>query len=153
ELLLTAPVREGWIVLAKFLATLALVVGLLVLSGAYAVILGLYGAPDWAPIYGGYWGLVLLAWLLVSICMLTSSLAENKVVAATTALGISLMLWFADAAAYLLPAPGAVLVVNLSLIGHFTTFVSGSLFLSDAGYYITLSSLALFLTTRGLAVR
>src|SRR2546425_9460497 len=61
ELLLTAPVREVWIVLAKFLATLALVAGLLVLSGTYAVILGLYGEPDWAPISGGYVALVLLA--------------------------------------------------------------------------------------------
>src|SRR3989441_7181105 len=53
ELLLTAPVREIWIVLAKYLAALALIVGLLVLSGTYAVGLGLYGEPDWAPIYGG----------------------------------------------------------------------------------------------------
>jgi len=153
ELLLTAPVREVWIVLAKFGATLTLVVGLLVLSGSYAVILGLYGEPDWAPVYGGYVALVLLACLLIALGMLTSSLTDNQVVAATMALGLSLMLWFADAAAYLLSAPGALLVVNLSLIGHFTTFVSGSLFLSDAGYYVTLASLALFLTTRVVATR
>src|SRR5256885_13282406 len=59
ELLLTAPVREVWIVLAKFLAALALIVGLLVLSGTYAGVLGLYGEPDWAPIYGGgFWRVV-----------------------------------------------------------------------------------------------
>jgi ABC-2 type transport system permease protein len=153
ELLLTAPVREVWIVLAKFLAALALMAGLLVLSGTYAVVLGLYGEPDWAPIYGGYLALVLLACLLIALGMLTSSLTENQVVAATTALGISLMLWFADAAAYLLPTPYDFIVLNLSLIGHFTTFVRGSLFLSDAGYYVTLSSLALFLTTRVLTAR
>ena len=153
ELLLTAPVREVWIVLAKFLATLVLIVALLVLSGMYAAVLGLYGEPDWAPIYGGYLALVLLACLLIAFGMLTSSLTENQVVAATTALGIFLMLWFADAAAYLLPAPCDVVVLNLSLIGHFTTFVSGSLFLSDAGYYVTLSGLALFLTTRVLTAR
>ena len=153
ELLLTAPVREVWIVLAKFVATLILIVVLLVLSGMYAVVLGLYGEPDWAPIYGGYLALILLACLLIALGMLTSSLTENQVVAATTALGISLMLWFADAAAYLLPAPCDLVVLNLSLIGHFTTFVSGSLFLSDAGYYVTLSGLALFLTTRVLTAR
>ena len=32
--------------------------------------------------------------------------------------------------------------------GRPVTFVSGSLFLSDAGYYLTLSLLALFLATR-----
>jgi len=148
ELLLTAPVQEVWIVLAKFLAALFLVACLLAASGAYAVVLGLYGEPDWAPIYGGYLALFLLACLLVSIGTLASSLTENQVVAATCSLGACLMLWFADSAAYMVPAPLDAVVINLSLIGHFSTFVSGSLFLSDAGYYLTLSLLALFLTTR-----
>src|SRR5262245_8985258 len=39
ELLLTSPVREVWIVLAKFLASLTLVGSLLLLSGAYAIVL------------------------------------------------------------------------------------------------------------------
>ena len=60
ELLLTAPVHEVWIVLAKFLAALTLVTCLLAASGAYGVVLGLYGEPDWAPIYGGY--LALSSW-------------------------------------------------------------------------------------------
>lgn len=148
ELLLTSPVREVWIVVAKFLASLTLVAGLLAASSAYAVVLGLYGEPDWAPIYGGYLALLLLGGLLVAVGILTSSLTENQVVAATCALGLGLMLWFADAASYMLPAPLDVVAINLSLIGHFTTFVSGSLFLSDAGYYLTLSLLSLFLATR-----
>jgi ABC-2 type transport system permease protein len=148
ELLLTAPVAEVWIVLAKFLAALMLVTCLIAASGAYAVILGLYGQPDWAPIYGGYLALFLLSCLLVAIGTLASSLTENQVVAATSSLGACLMLWFADSASYMVPAPLDALVIGLSLIGHFTTFVSGSLFLSDAGYYLTLTMLALVLTTR-----
>lgn len=153
ELLLTSPVREVWIVLAKFLAALTLVAGLLAGSGAYAVILGLYGEPDWAPIYGGYLALLLLGCLLVAAGVLTSSLTENQAIAAACALGLSLMLWFADSASYMLPAPLDVVAINLSLIGHFTTFVSGSLFLSDVGYYLTLSLLALFLATRAVMDR
>lgn len=153
ELLLTSPVREVWIVLAKFLAALTLVAGLLAGSGAYAVILGLYGEPDWAPIYGGYLALLLLGCLLVAAGVLTSSLTENQAIAAACALGLSLMLWFADSASYMLPAPLDVVAINLSLIGHFTTFVSGSLFLSDVGYYLTLSMLALFLATRAVMDR
>jgi ABC-2 type transport system permease protein len=153
ELLLTAPIREVWLVVAKFLASLLLVCILLCLSGAYPVVLGLYGSPDWAPIYGGYLALVLLACLLVAVGTLMSSLTENQVVAATTSLGIFLMLWFADAVAYILPAPFDLFCINLSLIGHFTTFVRGSLFLSDAGYYVTLCLLALFLTTRVMSER
>jgi ABC-2 type transport system permease protein len=153
ELLLTAPVREWSIVLAKFLAALALVLLMLAASGSYAVVLGVYGEPDWAPIYGGYLGLVLLAGLLVAVGTLASSLTENQVVAAALSLGAFLMLWFADSASYIAPAPLDVVLVNLSLIGHFTTFVTGSLFLSDAAYYLTLTLLALFLTARTLADR
>src|SRR5215510_1033895 len=46
ELLLTAPVPEVSVVVAKFLAPLALVAALLAASGAYPVVLGLYGQPD-----------------------------------------------------------------------------------------------------------
>jgi ABC-2 type transport system permease protein len=153
ELLLTAPVREISIVLAKYLATLALVLGMFAASLAYAVVLGLYGDPDWGPIYSGYIAVALHASLLVSIGLLMSSLTENQVVAAALSLGVFLMLWFADSVAYLLPPPFDSLAINLSLIGHFKPTTSGSVFLSDLGYFVTVSLLALFLTTRNLAER
>jgi ABC-2 type transport system permease protein len=153
ELLLTAPVREVWIVLAKFLAALLLVLALLLVSVAYPLIVALYGEPDWGPIYGGYLALGLLACLLVSVGMFASSLTDNQVVAASVSLGAFLMLWFADSVAYILPAPLDLFFINLSLIGHFTPFVSGSMFLSDVGYYLSLAFFALFMTTRVLADR
>ncbi len=153
ELLLTAPVREIAIVLDKFLAALTLVLGMFLGSIAYAVTLGLYGDPDWGPIYSGYLALALHAGLLVSVGLLMSSITENQVVAAALSLGTFLMLWFADSVAYLLPRPLELFVINLSLIGHFRPMVSVSVFLSDIGYFLTLSLLALFLTTRRLAER
>ena len=44
-------------------------------------------------------------------------------------------------------------IINLSLIGHFKPTVGGSVFLSDVGYFVSISMLALFLTTRKLAER
>lgn len=153
ELLLTAPVREVWIVLAKFLSNLGLVAGICAASTTYAAVLGLYGEPDWGPIYSGYLALGLLACLLVSVGLLMSSLTENQVVAAAASLGIFLMLWFSDSVAHLLPRPLDLVAINLSLIGHFTPLVGGSVFLSDVGYYLTLTLLALFLATRTLSER
>ena len=153
ELLLTAPVAEVWIVLAKFIAAYALVVGMYALSVVYAVILGAYGEPDWGPVASGYLALALFAALLVAVGLLMSSLTENQVVAAAGSLGVLLMLWFADSVAYLLPQPLEAVVVNLSLIGHFKPLATGSVFLSDAGYFLTIAMLALFLATRRLAER
>jgi ABC-2 type transport system permease protein len=130
ELLLTAPVRE--------------------LS---VVILGRYGEPDWGPIYAGYLALALHASLLVAVGLLMSSITESQVVAAALSIGAFLMLWFADSVSYLLPPPFDSFAINLSLIGHFKPMVSGSVFLSDVGYFVTASMLALFLTTWGLAQR
>ena len=77
----------------------------------------------------------------------------NQVVAAALSLGTFLMLWFADSVAYLLPRPFELFAVNLSLIGHFKPLANGEVFLSDIGYFITLSLLGLFLTTRRLMER
>jgi ABC-2 type transport system permease protein len=153
ELLLTSPVREIWIVLAKFLAALSLMILMFVGSLAYAVVLGLYGDPDWGPIYSGYLAVVLNASLLLSLGLLMSSLTENQVVAAALSLGTFLMLWFADSVAYLLPQPFELFAINLSLIGHFKPLANGEVFLSDIGYFVTLSLLGLFLTTRRLMER
>jgi len=153
ELLLTAPVAEIWLVLAKFVAAYALVIGMYACSAVYAAILGSYGEPDWGPVLGGYLALALLAALLVAVGLLVSTLTENQVVAAAGSLGVALMLWFADAVAPLLPQPLDALAINLSLIGHFRPLATGSVFLSDAGYFISLALLALFLATRRLAAR
>jgi ABC-2 type transport system permease protein len=153
ELLLTAPVHEIWIVLAKFLAALSLMALMFAASLAYAAVLDLYGDPDWGPIYSGYFAILLNAGLLVSLGLLMSSLTENQVVAAALSLGTFLMLWFADSVAYLLPKPLELFALNLSLIGHFKSLAEGQMFLSDIGYFITLSLLALYLTTRRLMER
>lgn len=153
ELLLTAPVRETSIVAAKFLAAYLVVLAIYLLSGICAVVLALYGEPDWGPIVSGYVALALLAAMLVAIGVLISGLTENQVVAASATLGVFLMLWFADSAAVMLPSPLDALAVNASLIGHFKPLVTGSVFTSDAGYFVTGTLLALFLAARRLASR
>jgi ABC-2 type transport system permease protein len=153
ELLLTAPVGEASIVIAKFLAVFGLVLSVYAGALVYAVILDSYGAPDWGPIASGYLALICHAAMIVAIGLLMSSLTENQVVAAALTLGTSLMLWFADSVAYLAPPPFDSLILNLSLIGHFRPMVTGSVFVSDIGYFLSGTLLALFLTIRRLAER
>ncbi len=153
ELLLTAPVREIEIVLAKFAASMLVVVAMLVLSASYAVVLGLYGDPDWGPIYSGYLGLLLLAGALVALGLLVSGLTANQIVAAIVSLGVFLILWMIDTLGHLLPDPFGTIVTNLSLVAHFTPFATGALFLSDLGFFLSLILAGLFLSVRVLARR
>jgi ABC-2 type transport system permease protein len=153
EMLLTSPVTEAQVVLAKFAASMTLLLLMLVLSAAYPIVLGIYGDPDWGPIYSGYLGLVLLGAALVGAGLLASTLAGNQIVAALISLGLFLLLWIIDDFGYLLPDPLDTLVVNLSLSGHFKPFATGSLYLSDAAFFVSAALLTLFLSVRALAWR
>lgn len=153
EILLTSPITEVAVVLAKFVASMSLILVMLGLSTAYALTLVILGAPDLGPIYSGYVGLFLLGAALVSIGLMTSSLVSNQVVAALLSLSLFLLLWIIDHFGWLLPDPFNALCVNLSLLVHFTPFSTGSMFLSDAGYFISVALLALFFSVRALARR
>ena len=153
EMLLTSPVTELSVVMAKYLASLSLVAVMLVLSFSYALALAIFGAPDWGPIYSGYLGLFLLGAALVSVGLLTSSLVSNQLIAALLSLSLFLLLWIIDHFGGILPDPFNAFFVNLSLHVHFTPFATGSLFLSDAGYFISMALLGLFFTVRALAQR
>jgi ABC-2 type transport system permease protein len=153
ELLLAAPVSEVAVIFAKYLASLSLIAVMLVLSGAFAAVLGVLGRPDWGPVWSGYLGLLLLGAALVAVGLFTSSLVSNQVVAAILSLSLFLLLWIIDHFGWLLPDPFDAFVVDLSLLVHFRPFATGSLFLSDAGYFIGAALLGLFLSVRALARR
>jgi ABC-2 type transport system permease protein len=153
EILLTAPATEAQIILAKFAASMSLIIIMLALSTAYAVVLGWYGNPDWGPIFSGYLGLALLGAALVAVGILASSITSNQIIAALLSLSLFLLLWIIDDFGYLLPDPFDTLVVNLSLSAHFKPFATGSLYLSDVAFYVSTALLGLFLSVRALAWR
>jgi ABC-2 type transport system permease protein len=153
ELLLTSPVREIEVVLAKFLASMAVIVAMLAPTVAYPITLQIFGDPDWGPVYSGYLGLALLGGALTSLGLAVSALTANQIVAAIVSLGLFLLMWMLDSLGTLLPDPYDTLVINLSLLAHFTPFATGALYLSDLGFFTTLILLGLLLSVRALARR
>jgi ABC-2 type transport system permease protein len=153
ELLLTSPVQEIEVVLAKFVASMTIVALMLVLSSSYAIVLGLYGDPEWGPIYSGFLGLLLLGGALAAIGLLVSGLTSNQIVAAVVSLGVGVLLWMIDSLGYLLPDPFDTILTSLSLVGHFTPFATGALFLSDLAFFLTIILAGLFLSVRALGRR
>lgn len=153
ELLLTSPVGEIQIVLAKFLASMAVIVAMLALTLPHPITLQIFAAPDWGPVYGGYLGLLLLGGALTSLGLAVSALTANQIVAATVSLGLFLLMWMLDTLGSLLPDPYDTVVINLSLPAHFTPLATGALYLSDLGFFATLILLGLLLSVRALARR
>jgi ABC-2 type transport system permease protein len=153
EVLLTSPITETQIILAKFAASMSLILLMLILSAAYPIVLAIYGDPDWGPIFSGYLGLALLAAALVAVGLLMSALTNNQIIAALLSLSIFLLLWIIDEYGHIIPDPFDSLLVNMSLSVHFKPFATGSLYLTDVAYYLSATMLSLFLSVRALAWR
>jgi ABC-2 type transport system permease protein len=137
----------------EVLLTSPVFVVMLLLSGCYAATLAWFGDPDFGPIYSGYLGLLLFGSALVGTGLLASALTANQVIAALIALSVFLLLWIIDNFGWLLPNPADTLVVNLSLAVHFRPFAVGSIYLSDVGFFLSITLLTLLLTVRALARR
>jgi len=119
----------------------------------YAIVLGIFGTPDWGPIYSGYLGLALLCSTLVSLGLLISALTSNQIIAAIVTIGISFMLWMIDSLAGMMPDAVERVLISLSLLARFTPFATGAMYTSDFGFFVCSTLLALFLAMRALARR
>lgn len=153
ELLLTGPAHEVEIVLAKYFASMTVLGIMIALTCAYALVLGIFGDPDWGPVYSGYLGLLLLASALVAGGLTASALTSNQIVAAVASLGVFGLLWAVDGLASFAPGPLENWILGLSLLGRFTPFATGALYLSDAGFFLVATLLGLLICVRSLARR
>lgn len=153
ELLLTSPSREYEVVLAKFIASMAVIVAMLVLSLSYPMTLELFGDPDWGPVYSGYLGLILLAGALTALGLAISALTSNQIIAAVVSMGLFFLLWMLDSLGALLPAPFDSIVTDLSLSARLTPFLTGAMYFTDFGFFLSVILFGLLASVRALARR
>jgi ABC-2 type transport system permease protein len=145
ELLLTAPIRDTEIILGKFLASLTILTGMLMLTLYYPILLIVFGDPDLGPICTSYLGLLLLGSASLSIGIFATTLTTNQIVSAVVAGGILFGLWFlAPLSAF---APGALgeVLSYLSLSHHFPDFIRGVVDTTAVIYYLSVTALFLYL--------
>jgi ABC-2 type transport system permease protein len=153
ELMMTSPVRDFEFVLGKFLAGLGLIASMLVLTGLYPILVGIYGAPDRAEIIGGYLGAVLFGGTAVAIGLLTSSLTGNQIVAAFLSFAIFIILWVIDGVGGQASGVLATVIQYLSIFSHFGDMTRGIIDTKDVLYFLSIIAGALFLTTRSIESR
>ncbi|MBI2879712.1 MAG: ABC transporter permease subunit [Candidatus Rokubacteria bacterium] len=151
ELLLTYPVRDGEVLLGKYLAALALFLGMLVLTLCYPILVGSMARLEWGPLLSGYLGLVLQGAAFLAAGVLISSLTENQVVAAVATFGILLLLWVAPSlVANFVGSELARILAHLSMLEQFEGFAKGVIDTKAVVYYLNFTLLCLFLTLRSL---
>ncbi|MBN1344119.1 MAG: ABC transporter permease subunit [Phycisphaerae bacterium] len=82
ETLMTAPISDAEVVVGKFLGTLLVYVGMLGATLFYAILLAVYGDPDYGMLLCNYFGLLLIGAMFVAIGLFFSSCTRNQIIAA-----------------------------------------------------------------------
>lgn len=150
ELLLTFPLRDGDIVLGKFLAALLVYTVLLGLSLLYPLLAALFGPVDPGPVLSGYLGTFLLGAALLALGFLCSTWTENQIVACAFAWAGFLFFWLIGHAEDFAGGGLGAIFTQLSLATHHDNFVKGIIETQDMAYFILFSVFCLFLTLRSI---
>ena len=150
ELLMTMPVRDGEVVLGKFLAAFVFYCCILGLTLIYPFILLQYGNPDPGPIFTSYIGMLLFGAATLGIGTLTSTLSENQIVSFILATIVILLLYISSFFSSLVTGTPALSTIleEFSFSGHLTNFMSGLLTATDVLYYFLIAAVSLFAAAR-----
>jgi ABC-2 type transport system permease protein len=155
ELLMTLPVRDGQVVLGKFLAAMIFYLVIVALTLIYPLVLLRFGNPDIGPLLSSYLGVILWGSALLGIGTLASALSENQIVAFMVSFGIILVLYLMSIPADLFTSDPRVSSIfnELSLRNHQDNFVAGLITATDVLYFIIVTAVSLFAATRILESR
>jgi ABC-2 type transport system permease protein len=153
ETLLTAPVTDSQVVLAKFLGCWLFYLAILAPTLLYVLVLAIYSRPDYGPIVAGYAGLVLLGAMYVAIGILASSLTRAQVIAFVVAFFPLLLLHVGGFLAGHLPSPWRTIVREAGTLAHYQDFNRGIVAATHVVYFLAITVYALFLTVKVLESR
>ena len=154
EVLMTAPVSEGKVVVGKYLAALVFYLFLWLPTVVYAVILSRYSEVDWGPVASGYVGIAGIGALLLAAGVLASSLSRSQLVAAVLTFALAGPLFAIGFLEFLFTGDAArELFSYLSLPRHMEDFSRGIVDSRRLVYYVSVSALFLFLAARALAAK
>jgi ABC-2 type transport system permease protein len=150
ELLATSPIRDGEVILGKWLASVILYAAMLLLTGLNFLFLFKYGNPDWKPMAIGYWGVLLQAAALLAFGTFISTLTKNQIIAGTGTFGVCLLIFVLGWVGGYQSSTWARVMTYISTTTHMESFLKGMIDSKDAIYYVSAIFLGLFLTARSL---
>ncbi len=158
EMLLTAPVTESEVVLAKFAGAYTAFLLLWVPTLAYAAILKYCGGQlpsiDWGPVAAGYLGTALVGSFFLSVGLLCSLLTRHQAVAAMACLAALGILLSAGALPFYSHAEQVRQVArSLSAPLHMLDFAAGTIDTRTVVWYLSSTVLLLFGSIRILEAR
>lgn len=147
EFLLTLPITDWQVVLAKFFGSLAFLFITLLLSVTLPITVSFLGNIDIGPVIGGYIGALLLGGSYLALGLFISSLTKNQIIAFVLGLVVSFAAFIIGADFVLAGAP-AFAVPTMKFLGlgsHFYNVAKGVIDTKDIIYYFSFIFLFLWL--------
>jgi len=160
EFLVTKPVTDAQIILAKYFACLSLVLFALLPTLIYFYSVYSLGSPvgnlDVGAIIGSYVGLFFLAAIFVAIGIFASSLSANQIVAFILAVFLCFFMYLAWSYLSGLPlffGKTDLIVRSIGIDDHYISMSKGKIDTRDLVYFLTVISFFIYLTFVSLSKR
>lgn len=147
ELLVTMPVTLNEIIIAKFLSALVFIALTLGFIFVYALSVELVGDLDWGPVWGGWFGALLLSSFYISIGLFSSSLARNQITAFLIGLFVCVFFFLVDKFFVFLPTEMVEVFNYFSSDKHFKKLAKGMIDSRDVLFFV-LFTIGFMLLTR-----
>ena len=156
QLLLTAPVSVGKIVLAKYLAMVAVMGVAIAIISVTPLILQVFGTVPLGESYVAILGFALMGCLFLAIGLFLSSITESQVIAAVLSFIVLFVCYMSNAIVQLITTEESFVTKVISCLDiytPFTNFLNGCLDLSAVFYYISASVFMVFLSAQSIQKR
>jgi ABC-2 type transport system permease protein len=159
ELLITRPLTEMQIILAKYFAAIVLIIISILPSLIFFYSVYKLGNPvgniDTGGTWGSYIGLFFLAAIYASVGILTSSLTDNQIVAFILSVAISLLLYigFDLLSTLQIFSMHEVIITSFGINAHYKSISRGVLDSGDILYFAGVAAFFLMLTRTVLKSR
>ena len=156
QLILTAPVGIGQIVMGKFFALLTIFAIPTAVTCIYPLILTKFGTVPLGESYVAILGFFLYGTACIAIGVFISSLTESTVIAAVLTFAVLFVTYVMSGLCNLISKSGNILtkiLESFDLVIRFDNMLNGTLDVSAVVYFISVIAVMLFLTTQSIQKR
>lgn len=153
EMLMTAPVRDAAIVLAKFTAAVFFYLLIISPTVSYIIILKVYGNPDFGSIISGYIGLICTTMVFFSVGICVSAVTNNQIVCAVVTFIILMALLMMDFLANYTSGTLRQILDYADFKTHMVSFAKGLIDTRDIVFFLSTSAFFLFVTIKAVESR
>jgi ABC-2 type transport system permease protein len=159
ELLMTQPLTDLQLILAKFFAGVVLVIFSLIPTLIYVYTVYMMGLPrgnaDLGSIWGSYIGLILMGSVFVAIGIFASAISDNQIISFIMALFLCFISYLGFEFIYTFALSGKIglLIRSLGMNAHYTSISRGVVDTRDVIYFLSVMTLFIMLTKLKLESR